>query len=125
MKPEIHPEYIETTVTCGCGEVFTTRSTKSTGSIYVEVCSVCHPFYTGKQRILDTGGRVAAFEKRFGKAPEPKQAQAETVVETEEMLVVSSEDVVEESVTIEEEVTAEEEVAAEEASHESHEAEAE
>jgi len=125
MKPEIHPEYIETTVTCGCGEVFTTRSTKSTGSIYVEVCSVCHPFYTGKQRILDTGGRVAAFEKRFGKAPEPKQAQAETVVETEEMLVVSSEDVVEETVIIEEVVVAEEVAAEEEASHESHEAEAE
>ena len=64
MKPEIHPEYIETTVTCGCGEVFTTRSTKTSGSIYVEVCSQCHPFYTGKQRILDTGGRVAAFEAR-------------------------------------------------------------
>ncbi|MSX84754.1 MAG: 50S ribosomal protein L31, partial [Actinobacteria bacterium] len=45
---------------------FTTRSTKESGSIYVEVCSVCHPFYTGKQRILDTGGRVAKFEKRFG-----------------------------------------------------------
>ena len=67
MKAEIHPEYLETTVTCGCGEVFQTRSTKTTGSIYVEVCSVCHPFYTGKQRILDTGGRVAKFEERFGK----------------------------------------------------------
>ena len=66
MKNEIHPNYVETTVTCGCGEVFTTRSTKESGAIYVEVCSVCHPFYTGKQRILDTGGRVAKFEKRFG-----------------------------------------------------------
>ena len=66
MKNEIHPNYVETKVTCGCGEVFTTRSTKESGSIYVEVCSVCHPFYTGKQRILDTGGRVAKFEKRFG-----------------------------------------------------------
>ena len=73
MKPEIHPEYIETTVTCGCGKVFTTHSTKASGSIYVEVCSECHPFYTGKQRILDTGGRVAAFEKRFGKSTEAKQ----------------------------------------------------
>jgi large subunit ribosomal protein L31 len=61
MKPEIHPEYKETQVTCGCGEKF------ASGSIYVEVCSVCHPFYTGKQRILDTGGRVAKFEERFGK----------------------------------------------------------
>ena len=67
MKNEIHPEYVDTTVTCGCGEVFTTRSTKTSGSIYVEVCSQCHPFYTGKQRILDTGGRVAKWEERFGK----------------------------------------------------------
>ena len=67
MKSEIHPEYVETQETCGCGEKFVTRSTVTTGSIYVEVCSVCHPFYTGKQRILDTGGRVAKFEERFGK----------------------------------------------------------
>ena len=67
MKKEIHPQYGETKITCGCGEVFTTRSTKENGSIYVEVCSVCHPFYTGKQRILDTGGRVAKFQERFGK----------------------------------------------------------
>jgi len=67
MKAEIHPAYKETKVTCGCGETFTTRSTVSSGSIYVEVCSVCHPFYTGKQRNLDTGGRVAKFEERFGK----------------------------------------------------------
>jgi large subunit ribosomal protein L31 len=68
MKPDIHPEYKDTQVTCGCGEKFVTRSTVASGSIYVEVCSVCHPFYTGKQRILDTGGRVAKFEERFGKA---------------------------------------------------------
>ena len=67
MKKDIHPEYKETQVTCGCGEKFVTRSTVASGSIYVEVCSVCHPFYTGKQRILDTGGRVAKFEERFGK----------------------------------------------------------
>ena len=67
MKSEIHPEYKETQVTCCCGEKFVTRSTVTSGSIYVEVCSVCHPFYTGKQRILDTGGRVAKFEERFGK----------------------------------------------------------
>lgn len=67
MKKEIHPQYGETTVTCGCGESFVTRSTVPSGAIYVEVCSVCHPFYTGKQRILDTGGRVAKFEERFGK----------------------------------------------------------
>ena len=75
MKAEIHPAYVETKVTCGCGEVFTTRSTKETGSIYVEVCSVCHPFYTGKQRILDTGGRVAKFQERFGKSEKPGTKQ--------------------------------------------------
>lgn len=67
MKKDIHPEYVETTVTCGCGETFKTRSTISTGSLFVEVCSVCHPFYTGKQRILDTGGRIAKFEERLKK----------------------------------------------------------
>ena len=67
MKTGIHPEYVETKVTCGCGNEFTTRSTKQNGVINVEVCSACHPFYTGKQKILDTGGRVARFEKRFGK----------------------------------------------------------
>ena len=67
MKPDIHPEYKTTTVTCGCGNTFTTRSTSATGQLTVEVCSACHPFYTGKQKILDTGGRVARFEKRFGK----------------------------------------------------------
>jgi large subunit ribosomal protein L31 len=72
MKPEIHPEYKDTQVTCGCGEKFVTRSTVASGSIYVEVCSVCHPFYTGKQRILDTGGRVAKFEERFGNAAKKK-----------------------------------------------------
>ncbi len=67
MKPDIHPTYVETTVTCTCGSVFTTRSTERSGSINADVCSACHPFYTGKQKILDTGGRVARFEQRFGK----------------------------------------------------------
>ena len=67
MKSDIHPAYNVTTVTCGCGNTFTTRSTSPTGQLTVETCSACHPFYTGKQRILDTGGRVARFEKRFGK----------------------------------------------------------
>ncbi len=67
MKAEIHPDYVETQVTCTCGNTFTTRSTAKTGSIHADVCSACHPFYTGKQKILDTGGRVARFEQRFGK----------------------------------------------------------
>ncbi|WP_232547733.1 50S ribosomal protein L31 [Propioniciclava soli] len=66
MKQGIHPEYVETQVTCTCGNTFTTHSTKGDGTIRAEVCSACHPFYTGKQKILDTGGRVARFEKRYG-----------------------------------------------------------
>ncbi len=67
VKKDIHPEYVETTVTCTCGNTFTTRSTATDGVIHADVCSNCHPFYTGKQKILDTGGRVARFEARYGK----------------------------------------------------------
>ncbi len=67
MKPAIHPDYVETTVTCNCGNTFSTRSTARSGVIRADICSNCHPFYTGKQKILDTGGRVARFERRFGK----------------------------------------------------------
>jgi len=67
MKPDIHPAYAETTVQCTCGSTFVTRSTAKGGQIHADVCSQCHPFYTGKQKILDTGGRVAKFEARFGK----------------------------------------------------------
>ncbi|MCB0919125.1 MAG: 50S ribosomal protein L31 [Actinobacteria bacterium] len=67
MKPDIHPQYGLTTVTCTCGNTFTTRSTAPDGEIHADVCNNCHPFFTGKQKILDSGGRVAAFEKRFGK----------------------------------------------------------
>jgi len=67
MKTDIHPEYVVTEVTCTCGNTFTTRSTVGGGEIRAEVCANCHPFYTGKQKILDTGGRVARFEQRFGK----------------------------------------------------------
>ena len=64
MKEGIHPTYEETTITCACGEVIKTRSTKQ--NIRVEICSKCHPFYTGKQKLVDTGGRVDRFKKRFG-----------------------------------------------------------
>lgn len=67
MKPDIHPTYHETQVVCSCGAQFTTRSTKDNGVIHAEVCSQCHPFYTGKQKILDVGGRVERFERRYGK----------------------------------------------------------
>ena len=66
VKKDIHPDYAETTVTCTCGNTFTTRSTAKNGQIHAEVCSACHPFYTGKQKILDTGGRVARFQQRYG-----------------------------------------------------------
>ena len=64
MKAGIHPEYKEVTVRCACGEEFVTRSTKD--SIRVEICSKCHPYFTGKQKLVDTGGRVDRFNKRFG-----------------------------------------------------------
>jgi large subunit ribosomal protein L31 len=67
VKADIHPKYVDTHVSCTCGNEFTTRSTVSGGDIRAEVCAACHPFYTGKQKILDTGGRVARFEQRFGK----------------------------------------------------------
>ena len=67
MKRDIHPDYAVTQVSCTCGNTFSTRSTATDGVIRAEVCSNCHPFYTGKQKILDTGGRVAKFEKRYGK----------------------------------------------------------
>lgn len=63
MKQGIHPEYNEATITCACGEVIQTRSTK--GDIKVEICSKCHPFFTGRQKLVDTGGRVDRFKKRF------------------------------------------------------------
>ncbi len=66
MRTGVHPDYVVTEVTCTCGNTFITRSTKTSGSIHAEVCSQCHPFYTGKQKILDTGGRVARFERRYG-----------------------------------------------------------
>lgn len=65
MKDKIHPEYKETTVTCACGEVIRTRSTKQ--NLRIEICSKCHPFFTGKQKLLDTAGRVEKFKKKYKK----------------------------------------------------------
>ena len=67
MKTGIHPAYVTTEVHCGCGNTFTTRSTETSGQIHVEVCSNCHPFYTGKQKLVDTGGRVERFKRRAAK----------------------------------------------------------
>ena len=65
MKTEIHPEYTQATVHCSCGNQFLTRSTKA--DLRVELCSECHPFYTGKQKLVDTGGRVERFQRRAAK----------------------------------------------------------
>jgi large subunit ribosomal protein L31 len=65
MKQDIHPDYVPATVRCSCGATFQTRSTKP--ELKVEICSQCHPFYTGKQKLVDTGGRVERFEKKYGR----------------------------------------------------------
>ncbi len=85
MKDAIHPEMVETTVTCGCGETFVTRSTKS--KIHVEVCSKCHPFYTGKQKFVDSAGRVERFKQKFKwaeNAPGKTNADGQEAVAVEE-----------------------------------------
>ncbi len=66
MKSGIHPDYTDVNVTCGCGNTFVTRSTLGK-ALTVEVCSACHPFYTGKQKIVDTAGRVEKFRQKYGK----------------------------------------------------------
>jgi len=68
VKANIHPEYGEAVVRCACGETFTTGSTKK--EIRVEICSKCHPFFTGKQKLVDSGGRVERFRKRYGLSEE-------------------------------------------------------
>jgi large subunit ribosomal protein L31 len=64
MKKDTHPKYMDTTITCACGHVINTRSTKE--NIKVELCSQCHPFFTGKQKLVDTAGRVERFQKKYG-----------------------------------------------------------
>jgi large subunit ribosomal protein L31 len=64
MKKDIHPKYVETTITCACGNVIHTRSTKE--NIRIEICSKCHPFFTGKQKLVDTAGRVERFQRKYG-----------------------------------------------------------
>ncbi|MEM9515817.1 MAG: 50S ribosomal protein L31 [Actinomycetota bacterium] len=65
MKADIHPDYTDTTVHCSCGNTFTTRSTVG-GDLSVELCNECHPFFTGKQKLVDSGGRVERFNRRYG-----------------------------------------------------------
>jgi len=65
MKADIHPNYVDCTVKCACGNTFETKSTKGE-KLKLEICSNCHPFYTGKQKILDTAGRIEKFNRRYG-----------------------------------------------------------
>ncbi len=74
MKPEIHPEYNAATITCACGASYETRSTA--GSFNVDICAACHPFYTGRQKIMDTAGRVERFKKKYAKANKAKEEKA-------------------------------------------------
>ncbi|HET8739203.1 MAG TPA: 50S ribosomal protein L31 [Acidimicrobiia bacterium] len=67
MKTDIHPTYDTTKVTCSCGNQFETRSTKP-GEMHIELCNECHPFFTGKQKVVDSGGRVERFQRRYGKS---------------------------------------------------------
>ena len=64
MKKKIHPKYIETTISCACGAAFETRSTR--GDFSVEICSQCHPFFTGKQKLIDSAGRIEKFQRKYG-----------------------------------------------------------
>ena len=72
MKPDIHPRYELTRVHCACGNAFETRSTQP--DIHVEICSVCHPFFTGRQKLVDTAGRVERFRQKWGRSPEQTEA---------------------------------------------------
>lgn len=86
MKAKIHPEYAEVTVTCVCGNTFKTRSTMGK-DFHVEICSECHPFFTGKQKLVDTAGRVDRFRKKYGSSyaqpREKKKVKAEVVTSEE------------------------------------------
>ena len=74
MKTDIHPNYVECTVTCGCGSTFQTRATVK--QLKIEICNVCHPFYTGKQKFVDAAGRVDKFQQRMAKTKAAQEAAA-------------------------------------------------
>jgi len=76
VKDKIHPEYKETTIVCACGNTISTRSTRQ--NIHVEICSNCHPFFTGKQKLIDSAGRVDKFKKRYEKKKPPKEKKEKT-----------------------------------------------
>jgi large subunit ribosomal protein L31 len=75
MKPGVHPAYGEINIICACGNTFRTRSTHK-GDIRVEICSKCHPFFTGRQRLIDTAGRIERFNKKYSRTAKPEPAKA-------------------------------------------------
>jgi large subunit ribosomal protein L31 len=76
MKKEIHPNYHEITVVCACGNTFKTRSTYKSDVLHLEICSNCHPFFTGKQKLIDTAGRVERFQKKYENFRKAKAEEA-------------------------------------------------
>ncbi len=86
MKKDIHPKYVDTTVTCSCGNVVQTRSTVET--LKVEICSNCHPFFTGKQKLVDSAGRVERFRKKYGLADSEAKKETEAEAKAEETMEV-------------------------------------
>lgn len=81
MKQDIHPEYVESQIRCSCGNSWTTRSTSP--EMQIELCSVCHPFFTGEQRIVDTAGRIERFRRRYGGAEESSDQTTTTSTDPE------------------------------------------
>jgi large subunit ribosomal protein L31 len=82
LKDKIHPKYFETTITCACGNVINTRSTVK--NIHVEICSACHPFFTGKQKLIDTAGRVERFRRKYKSLEEKKEKKEAESVEKQD-----------------------------------------
>lgn len=82
MKPDIHPEYVDAVISCSCGNSWTTRSTKA--EMRIEVCSECHPFFTGEQRIVDTAGRVERFRRRYAGAQQQREQAAADAADAEQ-----------------------------------------
>ena len=83
VKRDIHPDYVNATVVCSCGETFQTRSTEA--QLKLEICSKCHPFYSGKQKLVDSGGRVERFQRRHGlKITKPEEESGETEESSDE-----------------------------------------
>jgi large subunit ribosomal protein L31 len=78
MKKDIHPAYHEVTVACACGSTFKTRSTYKGDVLHIEICSNCHPFFTGKQKLVDSAGRVERFQRKYQRVPKAETAGAKT-----------------------------------------------